>query len=98
MPNKTDTYHYYQRLKEEERPVKNLLVGPYKNKIAPTPYVGETLSFYRFATEDSNGDQFWYFVHKHGYLPDPILTKAPEERKMDGFLTRIFPQFKEGSD
>ena len=89
MPNKTDTFHYYQRLKEMERPIGNLLLGPYQNT-----YVGETKSFYRFVTEDPNGDPFWYFVHKNGYLPDPILTTAPEDRKMDGFLTRIFPQFK----
>ena len=94
MPNKTDTFHYYQRLKELERPIGNLLLGPYQNTIAPTPYVGQTKTFYRFVSEDHNGDPFWYFVHKNGYLPDPVLTTAPTDRKMDGFLTRVFPQFK----
>ena len=94
MPNKTDTFHYYQRLKELERPVSNLLLGPYQNTIAPTPYVGQTNTFYRFVTEDHNGEPFWYFVHKNGYLPDPVSTKVPKERKMDGFLKRVFPQFR----
>jgi len=99
MPNKSDTFHYYQRLKEDERPVKSLLQrGAYQTTFAPTQYVAETTSFYRFATEDSNGDQFWYFVHKSGYIPDPVLKTAPEEQKKDGFLNRIFPQFKDNTD
>ena len=94
MPNNSSNYHSYQRLKGEERPVESLMLNSvYKRSFQPTQYMAETVNFYRFATEDVNGEAFWYFIHKSGYLPDPLSTIAPEERKQDRFLNRIFPQF-----
>ena len=92
MPNNSGNYHSYQRLKGEERPVESLMLSSvYKKSFKPTQYVAETVNFYRFAMEDENREAFWYFIHKGGYLPDPLSTIAPKERQQEGFLNRIFP-------
>ena len=65
----------------------------HKRSFQPTQYVAKTVNFYQFSTKDVNGEAIRYFIHKSGCLPDPLSTIAPEERKQDGFLNRIIPQF-----
>ena len=95
MPNNASMFHYYNRLKSGKRPVENLLIrGKYGNpRYKPTKYATEKLNFYRFVWKDHNGDEFFYMVHKHGWLPDPIARVPPADRQRDGFLADVFPQF-----
>ena len=74
---------HIQRLKEDERPVDSLLQsGDFKRHTF-------TDSPPRIPVATSSGTS----STREGYIPDPLLKIAPEERRRDGYLTRIFPQF-----
>ena len=43
-------------------------------------------SLHQYFCWDSAGEVFHYLVHREGYLPDPLSTTPPEERKDDGYV------------
>ena len=97
MPNNAQAYTNYQRLRGAERPVEAfLLQGDYKktNTEPSFQYFSKSRNFYKFGFEDSAGKVFHY-LHREGYLPDPLSTTLPEKRKDDVDFLAAFPQFCE---